>query len=165
MAFPGGRRFNRPGDDCQLERGGIGGCCSWDDCQLGERRVHCVVAVLCTMLLLDVIATILGQGIGSDSFVSVASGDGVFWLLSDWKAMPIERLQVVGWQVWFAVGTIHVCGIGHSFGVATTATLCNNRNMLHALYDGCLSVEVGHPSKGVRFIGHQRYQADVQGLH
>jgi hypothetical protein len=96
MAFPGGRRFNRPGDDCQLERGGIGGCCSWDDCQLGERRVHWVVAVLCTMLLLDVIATILGQGIGSDSFVSVASGDGVFWMLSDWRAMPIERLQVVG---------------------------------------------------------------------
>ena len=112
MAFPGGRRFNRPGDDCQLERGGIGGCCSWDDCPLGERRVHWVVAVLCTMLLLDVIATILGQGIGTDSFVSVASGDRVFWLFSEWKAMPIERLQVVGWQVWFAVGTIHVCGIG-----------------------------------------------------
>ena len=68
--FPGSG--DCPGDDCQLERGGIGGCCPGDDCQWGERRVHLVVAVFCTMLLLDVIATMLGQGIGSDSFVSVA---------------------------------------------------------------------------------------------
>ena len=38
----------------------------------GERRVHLVVAVRCTMLLLDVVATILGQCIGSGSFASVA---------------------------------------------------------------------------------------------